>query len=180
MKKTGLFFILLAGFVFGQELKYEEVVQADGLSAKQLYDNAILWTANEYKSSNDVIQVKDSENFVVLGKGSFKYNPGFFMAHVPAIGWVRHTFKISCKDGRYKYEIYDFIHEGSTNSYGQNGTLGILNDGEKYTGSSEALDRGYRNRTNKDAVKQSKKFAESSIKTLKESMIKTNHKAENW
>ncbi len=180
MKKTVLFFIMFAGIIFGQELKFEEVVQADGLSAKQLYDNAILWAANEYRSSNDVIQVKDPDNFIILGKGTYKYNPGFFMAHVPAIGWIHHTFKISCKDGRYKYEFYNFNHEGSNNSYGQNGTIGILNDGDKYTGSSEALDRGYRNRTNKDAVKQSKIFAEAEITSLKKGMIKSTHKQENW
>ncbi|MFC7347265.1 DUF4468 domain-containing protein [Chryseobacterium zhengzhouense] len=180
MKNTFLLFILFSGLLFSQELKFEEVVQAEGLSAKQLYDNAILWAANNYKSSNDVIQVKDSENFIILGKGSYKYKPDFFMAHVPAIGWIRHTFKISCKDGRYKYEIYDFEHEGSNNSYGQNGTIGILNDGEKYTGSSKALDKGYRNRTNRDAVKQSKQFVELTVSSLKKDMIKANHKNENW
>lgn len=172
--------MMIAGIVFGQELRFEEVVQAEGLTAKQLYDNALIWAANEYKSSNDVIQVKDPENFVILGKGAYKYKPDFFMAHVPAIGWIRHTFKITCKDGRYKYEFYDFNHEGSNNSYGQNGTIGILNDGDKYTGNSEALDRGYRNRTNKDAVKQSKNFVQLEIKSLKEAMNKTSHKQENW
>jgi hypothetical protein len=69
------------------------IVTVDSTLKKQtLYSNALEFFALEFKSANNVIQMKDAETGKVIGKGLFFDKREIIVA-------------ITCKDGKYKYDI---------------------------------------------------------------------------
>lgn len=87
------------------KITYQGVVQANG-NKDALYDKGLNWLAIAFKSSNDVIQIKDKENGKIVGKWVIQ----------PAeekIGLVSATITLLFKDGRFKYIITDLYYEGS-------------------------------------------------------------------
>jgi len=91
MKKIVLILLILIKVSsFSQVVS--EVVKVDSTINKvNLYSNALSFFATEFKSANDVIQMKDAETGKVIGKG--------------IVDKREITITISCKDGKYKYEI---------------------------------------------------------------------------
>jgi len=91
MKKMILSLILMTSMrIFGQTIS--DVIQTDStLTKANLYSNALSFFATEFKSANDVIQMKDAETGKVIGKGM--------------IDGKSITIGISCKNGKYKYDI---------------------------------------------------------------------------
>lgn len=129
--KRLLFLILIPATVFSQKQKdlsdneikaayaaipkvdgqyeWSEVVQADSaLKKDDLYRNAKVFFANEFKSAKDVIQYDDRGEGRVMGKGDFRLEDvqGAFLIVVSDKRYVNFTLEIMCKDGRYKYRIY--------------------------------------------------------------------------
>lgn len=88
---------------------YVEIVKADSISKEKIYSKTKEWFALNFKSSNDVIQLDDRENFTIIGKGAIKVNLMSFDA-----GFVRFTIKVQAKDNKYKYEISDFVHDAKS------------------------------------------------------------------
>ena len=69
-----------------------DVVTVDSTLKKQtLYSNALSFFAVEFKSANNVIQMKDAETGKVIGKG--------------IVDDREIVVTITCKDGKYKYDI---------------------------------------------------------------------------
>jgi hypothetical protein len=83
---------------FGQNVS--DVVSVDSTTTKEtLYSNALSFFAITFKSAQNVIQMKDPESGKVIGKGLLSNGR-------------KVTITISCKDGKYKYEIdYDELNE---------------------------------------------------------------------
>lgn len=171
MKNLIFIFCLLLNItvLYSQELRFEGVVTVDSTKTKkELFNVAKVWLNETYKSGKAVIQMENEENGIILGKATIKYKPSFFVSSIPAEGYIDYTIKLSFKEGRYKYEFYNFIHSGTTNQYGQNGTIGIINAGEKYTGSSKTFNKSYRNKVNEDTQKEINKIIPSAVISLKE------------
>lgn len=92
MKKLNLTTIAILMFTLSFGQITSEVISVDSTLKKEvLYSNALTFFAYEFKSANNVIQMKDVESGKVIGKG---------IADNREI-----TITISCKDGKYKYEI---------------------------------------------------------------------------
>lgn len=89
------------------KVTYTNVVQVDSTSKAELYKRAKRWFIETYKSGKDVIQLEDKENGEIVGKGFFKETWTVTFYAGQSIN-VWQTIKIQTKDGRYKYEIYDF------------------------------------------------------------------------
>lgn len=91
--KKNLLIILLALFTYSTSFSQNrtEVVLDSSFKKENLYSNALSFFAMEFKSANNVIQMKDPETGKVIGKGK--------------AGDRNLTITISCKDGKYKYEI---------------------------------------------------------------------------
>jgi len=88
---------------------FTDVVQVDStLDKSTLYGNAKLFFANTFKSAQDVIQVDDKENGRIVGKG---FSEITLVALYPYQAKMYYTISVSCKDGRYKYEIYDIYYQ---------------------------------------------------------------------
>lgn len=171
MKFIFLFFIS-SSFLFSQELKFDEVVIVDStVTKKELFNAAKIWLNDTYKSGKAVIQMEDSEMGILIGKATFKYEPDFFAGSGPARGYVDYTIKMSFKDGRFKFEFYDFIHDGSRTEYVSDGSIGLINDGEKYTGNNNNGTKSYRNKVNEDCQNQIKIQIPIIINSLKQYMV---------
>ena len=99
-----------------KKVTYSEVVEVPGISKNDLYTRAQTWFAKTYGSSKSVLEIQDKENGKLLGKGltdvSFR-NPPLGARYG---GIVRYTISILVKDGKYKYTISDFYHEGGTDT----------------------------------------------------------------
>lgn len=87
--------------------EYTEVVQTPNFSQDVLYGNALRWIASEFKNPAGVIQKKDSSNFTITGKHQFQLWDEVKGVKV-ARGFMRYTFIIACRDGRFKYTFTNF------------------------------------------------------------------------
>lgn len=94
MKKINMIIVFVIGMIalqsYGQTIS--NIMNVDSTLKKSiLYSNALSFFALEFKSANDVIQMKDAETGKVIGKG--------------IVDKRQITIEITCKDGKYKYEI---------------------------------------------------------------------------
>ena len=92
------------------KITYQGIVQVTG-NKDALYDKGLNWLAIAFKSSNDVIQIKDKESGKIVGKWVLQ----------PAedkIGFVSATITLLFKDGRYKYIITNLYYQGTQGSMG--------------------------------------------------------------
>lgn len=93
-----------------KKITYSEVIKLDSTIRKaDLYSRAMEWFAKTYISSNEVIQMADREEGRIIGKAVMKVYYKSMGREYPSK--LRYTVSIFVKQGRYKYEITDFIHE---------------------------------------------------------------------
>jgi len=86
---------------------YTGVVNINGKSKAELYRNAKQWFIDNFKSSNP-IQNQDKEKGLVIGKGIVRFYASF--GYGLSTTWHdRFTIKLECRDGKYRYSIYDMI-----------------------------------------------------------------------
>lgn len=92
---------------------FTEVVEVPDVEQSILHSRALEWFAKAFKSAQDVIQMNDKENGKIVGKGNFgDININVNLGLVPVEGHVNFTISIYFKEGKYKFEITDFYHEG--------------------------------------------------------------------
>jgi hypothetical protein len=97
--------------------QYQEVVYLDSNTYKKdaLYNNSKLYFIDSYRSSKDVIQLDDKDQGKIIGKGFFSIstNQKYNLIATGTIKWdVHYTTEILCKNGKYRYKIYDiFIND---------------------------------------------------------------------
>ena len=90
-------------------ITYEEVVQAQNLSADAIYNRALSWFRKYFKNPNEVIRKNDMVTHVIVGKPRFKiYNPADKEGTRTDAGLVQFTITVSVKEGRLKYELTEF------------------------------------------------------------------------
>ena len=114
-------------------ITYTEVVKVDSIiTADELYNRARLWFAETYKDANSVLQISDKQAGELVGKGNMKHTPSSWVGTSGVAGFISYTIKINVKDGRYKYQVSKFYHEGTrvASSYGNFGpyNFGLLTD----------------------------------------------------
>jgi len=82
---------------------FQEVIDVPERSADELHQSARVWFAEAYKSSQDVVQLDDPETNVIIGKAwSPLQDRG---------DRIWYTLKVECKDGRYRYTMYDVEYD---------------------------------------------------------------------
>ena len=90
---------------------YEGVIAVDSATKDALYQRAKRWVVDAYKSAKDVIQLDDPDNGELVVKGKFKtYWQTTFLAGQDV--YIAHTISISVKDGKYRYQMTDFVVSG--------------------------------------------------------------------
>ena len=166
--------------VFGQEqLTYTEVIQSDSTSKNVLYNRAKLWFTTVYNSSSDVLQMDNKEEGQIIGKAIMKYNPTVFSGSEQTKGTIKYTIKIFVKDGRYKYEITDFIHDPYGNQYGKSSVGLITTDEECPT--PKPMAKKWSNKVWRDIKNQIENNMTSLIASLKQGMTKqAESETDDW
>jgi len=98
---------ILENAVFDEngEFTISEVVKADGMLKETIYSKALQFVAEAFGSANSVIQLKDEDNGIIVCKGKVTEYPDDILGY---------TFKIQCKDGRFKIDIFNMIEEASS------------------------------------------------------------------
>jgi len=114
-----IFIFLISIQVAAQEsLVFTEVVELGSESQAELHNRAVSWFATSYNSPKQVIQLNQEDH--VMGRALADYYPTEKMRYKKAIaGHVRYSIHIYLKDGRYKCEITNIVHEGYSISFSQ-------------------------------------------------------------
>ena len=157
--------------IFGQEpLTYTEVIQVDSISQNELYNRAKLWFTTTYNSANDVLQMDNKESGQIIGKAIMKYNPTVFSGSEQTKGSIKYTIKIFVKEGRYKYEISDFIHDPYGNQYGKS-SMGLITTNEECP-NPKPMAKKWSNKVWRDIKNQIENNMTSLVLSLKKGMMK--------
>ncbi len=164
-------------------LTYSNVVKVDTtISAQQLYLRCRSWFAESYKNSQDVIQMDDKENGKIIGKGNLEFFSKIFVGSSCTKGWIRYTISVQVKDGRYKYEITNFNHEGNRYNDCDDLSFGLLTTSIDCPDSiKKGLGKGWSNKVWKEIKESIDNNIIVLIKSLNNSMNKpVASKENNW
>ena len=96
-----------------EPLEFSEVVQIPDISPQELYTRAKVWFAEAFIDSKHVLEVEDKAEGLLVGKGSFPYEPSTVRWKPILRGEIVFTIKLMVKSGRYKCVLRDFRHHGT-------------------------------------------------------------------
>ena len=110
----------------GDPIQQDSVVEVENTTQNQLYIKGLEWFADIYVNSQKVIQLKDKEAGIIMGKASFEtvVKGGALLPKRNTS--ISYTVRLQFKDGRFRYTIKDFIQESVQGSPG----YGMITDGE--------------------------------------------------
>lgn len=145
------------------EIYYSEAINVEGKSKDDLFVYASSWFADTFVSAQDVVQFSDKDKGVIIGKGNFDVKKGV----------VKFTTKISVKEGRYKYELYDFIYKINPGGIQTHGDL----KQEKPGGGISSMGEGAWNKEKERAIIKINEFISSLNNGMSSSKVLTN---DNW
>jgi len=112
------------------ELGFSRVVGIDSTDKDQLFTKGLLWFAETFKDSKAVIELKERESGLIVGKGLLKYSASSLsdLYYGSILGHIKFTVKVSVKNEKVRIELDSFIHEPSNAAY----SLGLITDSENY------------------------------------------------
>ena len=87
-------------------ITYQNVVTQKG-SPQELYDRAMLWVKKFYKNTAEVIKKSDRDAGVIEMRSSVRIYSVQNGSRTPRNN-VYYTFKLECRQDRYRYTITDF------------------------------------------------------------------------
>jgi uncharacterized protein with TBP-like fold DUF4468 len=154
--------LFISSISYGQEIKIDEetgrygaigVVQVDGIMKKAMYKSAIEWISLNYKSANDVIQMKDEESSKIIVKGNFL--TGLFMKQ----GWIKHTLLLEFRDNRFRYTYTDFSY---------------------YSSGSGEIAFEQKMMSKKKIISEAESNIKASIQSLKNYILRNSKADDNW
>lgn len=162
-------------------VSYSEVIQLDStLSKDELYRRAKQWFVLTYKDSKSVLQLDDKSSGQLVGKATMKYNSSVFSGSASTSGYTDYTLSVFVKDGRYKYEMTNFIHDGTGNSTVPKGyDFGLITTSDASPYVPWAGSQNWATKVWKDIKTQMDINAKATIVSLKDAMQKTSGANEN-
>lgn len=104
---------MLPVFTKGQNLLIDEqtgkyakqaVIEVENQPKQLIYKKAVEWITLNYKSANDVIQLKDESEGKIILKGNFSSN--MYMK----AGLIEHTLILEFKDNKFRYSYTDLAY----------------------------------------------------------------------
>ena len=176
-----VFTLLSVSIVFGQnetpklpidsssgKITYSEVVTLkDTVSKNELFSRAKTCFVHLFKNSKEVIQNEDKEAGNIIGKGNIKVYARALGADVDG-GYINFTLTISVKNGKYKYTITDFAHEGNGINLPSGGNL------------ENGKPKNWRSKIWDSYLSQTDDETKSMISSIKLEMSRPTPKSENW
>lgn len=157
----------------GSPVTYTDVVKVSDStkSAKELYGNAKMWFTNTFKNPKHVIVLDDPINNTIVGRGTVFYR-GKYAGGAGRTGNISFKVSIATKNGRYKYEVSEFISD----------KFGYVTTGEYLPGVNSWIDgsEAFRKKIAKDVQDFVKAEAESLISSISSEMNKVSVKKDDW
>lgn len=181
MKKILLIMMLFCSVnVFAQEkFTLSEVIQTEGLNKSDIYAALRGWVATSFNSAQDVIQMDDKDAGIIICSALFNYNYGKMM-YAAYEGVVKYTLKLQVKDGRFKAEISNVIHQNNPGNAAKC-NLGLITVAEEYT--NKGMQKKYDNNVWKDIKQKTTEYAATLFISLKNAAIEVkpvNDSSEDW
>jgi len=87
------------------DVEFTEVVNAEGLTSNQLYDNAKEWAAKTFYDYKAALQFEDDKNNKLIFKWSSDIPGKNRNDNVVTEFMLDYTIVIECKDGKYRYKV---------------------------------------------------------------------------
>jgi hypothetical protein len=81
-----------------------ELISDIQMGKGEIFDNSLLWLAENFRSSKDVVDLKDKDSGIIIGNGAVDIKVGWGV-YVPA----RFKLKIEVKDNKYRLSFKDVI-----------------------------------------------------------------------
>src|SRR5690606_4214959 len=131
-----------------------------------------------YNDVKNVTQQQDKDNGQVIVKALFDYESKVWMGHGMTNGIVKYTLFIYVRDGRYKYEITDFVHEPDAGNSFYDGNSSLLTVSETYPFETKKMETKWKNNVWKDLKEQTENKMNVLIEVL-ENKMKTPIETEN-
>lgn len=126
-----MFFVCIGSYA-QEPLSYSEVIQAEGMSKRDIYNTAKKWFVTSFNDANSVIQVDNPTDGIVTGKGQFDFiYPG--ITYAAGSGYVSFIVNFQIKEGRFKVTISDFSHVSLNSDYAKFWSIGSICDKPIYT-----------------------------------------------
>lgn len=179
-----LFSLLLATLLsvsaFAQEkLTFSEVIPTENLSKMDIYAALRGWVATSYNSAQDVIQMDDKDTGIIICSALFEYSYGK-LQYKAYEGVIKYTLKLQIKDGRFKAEMGNIIHQNNRGN-SEKCNLGVITTAEVYT--DKGLQKKFDNNVWNDIKLKSEEYATTLFTRLKTATAEAtplNDQSEDW
>lgn len=173
MRKLFLFTLVLILTTFQSfaqgPMSYSKVIEVTGKSAKDIYTLSKNWFVITFASPKDVLQVDDPASNMISGKGAKEYKMKG-LSYLAYEGWVNYIILIQARDGRFRIEITNIVHENIPGN-AKSCQLGLIRDmDEQFT---QGANRSFHNKVAEDIKAKMSLFADETFKNI-ESYITSN------
>lgn len=159
-----LFAALISVSTFAQEkLTFSEVIPVENLNKADIYAALREWVATSYKSAQDVIQMDDKDAGIIICSALFEYSYGK-LQYKAYEGVIKYTLKLQIKDGRFKAELSNIIHQNDKGN-SPKCNLGGITTAELYT--DKGLQKKFDNNVWNDIKLKSEEYAKDIFNRLK-------------
>jgi hypothetical protein len=90
----------------GKTVLYTEIMEIEGATKSELYTKAEAWFKVQYVNPTEVMKEKKPEEGFIKGQHRFKIGVNDEKGVRFEAGFVQYTITVTCKDGKYKYEVF--------------------------------------------------------------------------
>lgn len=123
-----LLIMLIPAISSAQNLSFSNVFQAEGKSAQEIYNSIKIWSATAFTESKAATQIDNPDNCFISFSSNIKYSYGS-ISMAAYDGWIEFTLTVQCKDGRYKVDMVNIVHENKPTAT-KSCRLGIIAEDE--------------------------------------------------
>lgn len=139
-----------------ERLSFDKVINTEGVDKQSLYVGVKEWFGMNFKSAKSVIEVDDKDAALIIGNSNVEYGKSNIL-YACYTGWLKFSIKIQCRDGRFRVELTNFVHEiKKGNSSGCE--LGMLTTDEDY--GKGGLQKGSNNKIWKELKEKAQDIAD--------------------
>lgn len=159
------------------------IVNVPGATKAQLYRTALAWFGKTFESLPAVMEVQDAEGGRLVGRPLWIFDPTTvtFLGNKCLRGPVRYSITVEAKDGRYRYRIGDFRHEGTPCGGSRDPSVGPITENPKPPRAlADLLAVGGDERMWEALRTHSRLTAESDAKHLETAMAGAATRADEW
>lgn len=107
-------------------MTYYKVIEATGKSAKDIYTLSKNWFIITYNTPKSVLQMDDPSSNMISGKAATKFSMNGII-YAAYEGWINYIIMIQSRDGRFRVEITNIVHENKPGN-APSCELGLIRD----------------------------------------------------